>query len=76
MGNDESVIPQFAFVHTLGTVEVIGRTSDGLVVVRLKGTTKEHLVRDAEVAPLDCDAAKKARMQQLRAAQFRRRKPT
>ena len=73
---DEKSAPQFAFVHGLGVVEVVGRGPDDLVTVRVQGAQKRHLVKAAQLGQLDCEAAKKARLQAMRAVQFRRRKTT
>ena len=67
-------MPELAFIHTLGVVEVLGSAPDDHVRVRPKGSRHEHVVRSSLLQPLDCKAAKEARLRQLRAMQFRRAK--
>jgi hypothetical protein len=64
---------RLAYVQGLGVVEVLGRAVDDHVTVRVRGKEDEHRVPLTMLAAVNCEAAKKARVEQLRAAHERRR---
>jgi hypothetical protein len=65
---------RLGFVETLGIVEVIGSAPDDHLVVRVKGSTEQRVIAPSQLKPIDCDAAKAARLQQLRSTHFRQGK--